>query len=36
MMFRQVDCVRAVRVVLVKVKQSEMIFCSRNFVHVPG
>jgi len=35
-MFRQVDCVRAVRVVLVKVKQSEMIFCSRNFVHVPG
>ena len=35
-MFRQVDCVRAVRVVPVKVKQSEMIFCSRNFVHIPG
>ena len=35
-MFRQVDCVNAVQVVLVKVKQSEMMFCYRNFVHVPG
>ena len=36
MMFWQVDYVHAVGVVLVKVKQSEIIFCSRNLVHVRG